>query len=176
MFTSALGVLLVALLVGSVLVLVGTDVSSARGPSSAQAPGTSASLAAGPPPTFRVVFTETGLRAATNWSVTLNGVTENSSAPTTISFSEPKGVYPFSVTAVQGYTETPRSGTITISSSTVTQPITFLEVASTTSSGLPSLTGANGYYLLGVVCVAVAVLVGLDLVLRRRGRQRPVES
>jgi len=58
-------------------------------------------------------FTETGLRAGTNWSVILGGqnLTGDGSE---VAFFEPKGTYAFRISS-PGYTATPASGSISVS-------------------------------------------------------------
>ena len=74
--------------------------------------------------TFATTFTESGLPAATNWSVTLNGTTKSSST-STIQFSEPDGSYRYSVAPISGYIASPSSGTDTVNGTAVHQAITF---------------------------------------------------
>ncbi|MEM3860591.1 MAG: hypothetical protein QW478_14560, partial [Candidatus Micrarchaeaceae archaeon] len=96
--------------------------------------------------TYSVAFTETGLKSGTSWSVTLNGITENSTT-TTITFYETAGTYSYSVTPIVGYTvsATPASP-ITIAATTTVKvvfteirmfPVTFSE------TGLKSGTSWN---------------------------------
>jgi hypothetical protein len=78
-----------------------------------------------PPATkYEVTFSETGLPAATSWSVDLSGSTQ-SGASTTIPFSEPNGSYTYTVGAVAGYTASPSSGPVTVMGGAVTVSITF---------------------------------------------------
>jgi hypothetical protein len=74
---------------------------------------------------YFVTFEEAGLLAGTNWSVSLNGVGENSST-SDITFSEANGSYNFTVGAVPGYeTTTPPSGQLNVSGANVTMQVTF---------------------------------------------------
>ena len=74
--------------------------------------------------TYTVTFTESGLTSGTSWSVTFNGNTQ-SSTTTTITFSNvASGTYSYSVGAVSGYTSSPSSGSLTVSTN-VNQAITF---------------------------------------------------
>ncbi|MGC8580680.1 MAG: hypothetical protein ACP5MB_11605, partial [bacterium] len=90
---------------------------------------------------YQIVFTESGLPSGTQWSVALNG-TARSSNTSSITFEVPAGTYAFSVGSVSGYSVSPSSGTLTVSSST-SQEITFsqLKAVTFTESGLP--TGAS---------------------------------
>lgn len=74
--------------------------------------------------TFAVNFTETGLPASTPWTVTLAGTLKGS--PTRfIVFSEPNGVYSFSVGTVTGYSASPNSGSADVTGAPVLKTITF---------------------------------------------------
>ncbi len=53
------------------------------------------------PPLYNVTFTEKGLPRATLWSVTLDGITFNSSS-SSITFLDPNGSYAYSVPAAGG--------------------------------------------------------------------------
>ena len=92
---------------------------------------------------YQIVFIENGLPSGTLWSVNLNGTMESSSS-NSITFSEPNGTYPYSLTIPQGYTVSNSSGTIMLSGKNVTQTVTFISNNSAeytiifTESGLPS--------------------------------------
>lgn len=97
----------------------------------------------GPSPTYSVTFSESGLPLGENWSVTLNGVTEDSTG-SPIVFSEPNGAYEYTVADVPGWDQTtiPYTGSVTVSGSTVTEPtLEFTQVTYSvtfTETGLPS--------------------------------------
>ncbi len=74
--------------------------------------------------TFSASFSEVGLPAGTEWSVTLNGSTA-SSTTSTITFAEPNGAYAYVVGTLPGYDAFPLSGLVTVSGATVNQEITF---------------------------------------------------
>ncbi len=101
-----------------------------------------------PVPTYRVTFTETGLAAGTNWSVTLNGTAQNSTT-TSIVFSEPNGAYGYAVGTVTNYTAAPASGSVTVASAAQSVAVTFTAIPAPTYSlvftetGLPSGTNWN---------------------------------
>jgi photosystem II stability/assembly factor-like uncharacterized protein len=90
---------------------------------------------------YNVAFTESGLPAGAQWSVTLNGATKSSNS-STIVFQEPIGMYTYTVGSVSGYTVFLGSGTINVTGNEqiamsfepVLYAITFTE------SGLPSGT------------------------------------
>ncbi len=91
---------------------------------------------------YPVRFAEQGLPAGTNWSVTLNGTTLSSNA-TSVSFSEPKGSYSFSVGTVPGYAASITSGSVRTPGTTSTVVITFTQVTysvTLTEHGLPAGT------------------------------------
>jgi hypothetical protein len=91
---------------------------------------------------YPATFTETGLPAGTNWSVTLSGVTRASNA-TTLEFQEPNGTHAYHIGVVSGWRTGSYTGAITVRGaavpttipwSRVTYQVTFAE------SGLPSYT------------------------------------
>jgi len=89
--------------------------------------------------TYNITFTENGLPSGTVWSVTLNGTTETSTT-NTITFSEPNGIYSYSIRNVSGYLSSPSSGTITVSNANVNQGITFTVVRQSVTSTSTSTT------------------------------------
>jgi YVTN family beta-propeller protein len=102
----------------------------------------SASGGTPPPTTYSVTFTETGLPAGSNWSVTLNGTTQSTTTSGT-TFTESNGTYTWTTLALIAYPPIPSNGTVTVNGADVTQTITFYEVfpLKFTEPGLP--TGAN---------------------------------
>ncbi|HYK92588.1 MAG TPA: hypothetical protein VEY07_00910, partial [Thermoplasmata archaeon] len=78
----------------------------------------------GTPATYPVWFNETGLPVGTLWSVTLNG-TPQSSSGASIAFTETNGSFPFTVSAVSGYTANVTSGTVDVSGSPASRLIGF---------------------------------------------------
>ena len=83
------------------------------------------------PGQYSVVFGEIGLPSGTTWSVTFNGTTLSSSAPTSMMFTSGNGNWGFNVGSVTGYSASPASGTVAVSGKTAWQNITF-------SSGPPT--------------------------------------
>ncbi|MEM3192147.1 MAG: hypothetical protein QW292_08675, partial [Candidatus Parvarchaeota archaeon] len=77
--------------------------------------------------TYPVTFSETGLPSGTSWSVTLNGVPE-SSTTSTITFTEPNGVYSFSVQAT-GYVPSIGFGSLAVNGAPVSESIVFTSVS-----------------------------------------------
>jgi hypothetical protein len=79
-------------------------------------------------PTYTVTFTESGLMAGlSGWDVNLNGSFGVATAPSSIVFAVPNGVYSFSVYA-SGFTASPENGSITVASHAVTQAISFTAI------------------------------------------------
>ncbi|MHB1435686.1 MAG: ice-binding family protein, partial [Thermoplasmata archaeon] len=79
---------------------------------------------AGAAPTFAVNFTESGLHSGTNWSVTLNGVRQNSTNAT-IGFVMVNGSYSYTVGAVAGRVASPAYGTVAVNGTPVQVAIAF---------------------------------------------------
>ncbi|HZY91544.1 MAG TPA: alkaline phosphatase family protein [Thermoplasmata archaeon] len=79
-----------------------------------------------------VTFQESGLPLLTSWSVTLNGSNSTALAPLSNVFTEANGAYPYTIGTVPGYSASPASGTVTVSSTLVTVKITFKAGAPTT--------------------------------------------
>ncbi len=91
---------------------------------------------------YTVTFSESGLPAATMWTVTLNGVAL-SSTTTTITFSEVNGTYPYSVTPIPGYRASSYGGSVTVAGTNPTISIAwtaFTYTVTFTETGLPSGT------------------------------------
>jgi len=121
--------------------------------------------------TYYVTFTETGLATGTTWYVTLNGTPE-SSTNTTVIFSEPNGVYAFSVSNVTGYNQTTSSkGTVTVNGGPQGVSVSFSTGQVTSTS--PSSGSSLWVYVL-VAVVIIVVVAGVVLMVRRR--QPPSQS
>ena len=94
---------------------------------------------------YPLSFKESGLPAGMDWSVTANGISQESNTPS-ISVVEPNGTYAYTVGAVSGYTASPSSGSVTVNGASQTVAITFKLSTSTTyavtfsESGLSSGT------------------------------------
>ena len=78
------------------------------------------------------LLTIIGTGAAVQWSVTLNGVSQNSST-STIVFLVPDGSYAFTVAPVPGFDANPSSGNLTVSGGAVNVPIAFVAAPRTGS-------------------------------------------
>ncbi|MCW3982364.1 MAG: PQQ-binding-like beta-propeller repeat protein [Candidatus Bathyarchaeota archaeon] len=79
------------------------------------------------PKTYNVVFTESGLALGTNWSVTFDGTTQNSTTDTIIFSGYADGTYNYTVTTPAGYSTTTNSGTVTVADGDVSQKIAFTQ-------------------------------------------------
>ncbi|MCI4333727.1 MAG: ice-binding family protein [Thermoplasmata archaeon] len=115
--------------------------------------------------TFTVTFTESGLSAGTNWSVTLNGIPEPSSNSTLV-FTELNGTNAYTVATSSGYTETPASGNVTVHGANAGQTITFTSVGG--GGGSSSGTPAWLWAALALLVIGVVAAVGAALWMRRR--------
>jgi outer membrane protein assembly factor BamB len=92
--------------------------------------------------TYAVTFTEAGLPGGTNWSVTLNGVT-NSSTSTMVNFFELPGNYSYTIAHVTGYTTPSYTGTVQVTTGRATVRVPWSAIAYNVTfqeSGLPSGT------------------------------------
>ncbi len=78
------------------------------------------------PQQYSVTFTESGLPSGTSWYVTLNGVTETSTSDS-ITFSEYDGSYSYSVGLVNGYTDSPSSGSVSVNGGSRSISIVYTE-------------------------------------------------
>lgn len=91
---------------------------------------------------YGIDFTENGLPAGTNWSVTVNGSTNYSDTPSVICHLG-NGTYYFAVGYLPGYWELPRSGVLVIQGSVVAQLVVFTVATfpvTFTETGLPTGT------------------------------------
>jgi hypothetical protein len=117
---------------------------------------------------YLVTFSETGLPAGTNWSMSLGG-TERFSTLSTIEFRLPNGVYAFALGAVSGYRTSPSSGNLSVVGASVAQTVTFTsESSAPTFLGLPA---SEGYALLSIV--ALSAIAALAIVAVRSRRPAP---
>ena len=93
-------------------------------------PGVSLNSSSGTSSSHTITFNETGLPTGTSWTVILRNASDSflrapSSDGSSISVSEPNGVYLFAVPGAGGYTANPSEGRVVLSGSDVTVPITF---------------------------------------------------
>lgn len=121
-------------------------------------------FAALPPGQYSVTFAEMGLPTGTRWTVMLNGSAE-SSAGSTVVFTEPNGNYNYTVESSAGYARSPSSGTVTVSgASPPPVSVSFTSTSVSSSSGLSSWV----WIVIGVVIAAIVVGVVIAVLLRRR--------
>jgi DNA-binding beta-propeller fold protein YncE len=101
------------------------------------------------PRLYPVIFTETGLRPGTNWSVTLGSET-NSSKTAEIGFQEPNATScDYTVAVVPGYSENPSDGSFSVAGSQVDRSVEFsLFLSPLGARGWANVTQALGetYY------------------------------
>ncbi len=120
-----------------------------------------------PPGQYSLIFSETGLPAGTNWSVTV-GSTTHSSTGTTVSFAEVNGTYHYTVGGVTGYTVS-SSGNATVNGASKSVPITF-------SKSHPSQVSSSVPFAVNTWILIIAVALGtfaLILFLWSRSRRKP---
>ena len=89
---------------------------------------------------YPVTFSESGLPSGTIWSITLNGTVE-ATASSELQFTLPNGNYVFTVNSISVYFALPKHGLVTVSGSSKSEAISFLEVkyrVTFTETGLPS--------------------------------------
>jgi YVTN family beta-propeller protein len=94
------------------------------------------------PVTYAVTFTETGLPAGANWSVSIQGISYPSTT-STITCPLTNGTYPFSLGPIVGWTPRPRVGTVTVDGGAASEAVAWARVTYTVAFsefGLPSGT------------------------------------
>ena len=120
--------------------------------------------------TYALTFTETGLPAGTNWSVTIGAATHYSTG-TTVVFAEANGSYSFTVGGASGYVASPGSGSAAVGGAAAGKSIAF-SPAPAGGTNFLGLAGNTGYYLLAALVVVVIALAAI-LAMRSRGRRKP---
>jgi len=95
----------------------------------------------GPPAPYPVQFTEVGLPAGTNWSLSLDG-TNGTSATPTITLGAPNGTHGYTVPSLQSFVAEPSSGNFTVGGSGLNLTVRFVPTYPVlfTESGLPNGT------------------------------------
>jgi len=95
----------------------------------------------GPEGTVAVYFYESGLASGVSWSVTFNGATESTPNTWLVFYAVP-GTYSFTVPSVVGYSESPSSGSVSASGTSVSEYLTYTAQynVTATETGLPSGT------------------------------------
>ena len=95
----------------------------------------------GPAESFAVTFSESGLASGTNWSVTVNGVTQWTTGSSLV-FQLADGTYTYAFGSVGGYTLTGGSGSVTVAGQPMSVSATYTPVptytVTFTESGVPA--------------------------------------
>ena len=73
---------------------------------------------------YMIIFRETGLNSGSNWSVSLDNITE-STMNESIIFMEPNGTYHYSVFSLSGYRINNASGTVIVNGNSIIKTVTF---------------------------------------------------
>jgi ABC-type transport system substrate-binding protein len=81
--------------------------------------------------TYSATFTESGLPASTNWSVTLGPTTLYSTSSSITFTGVANGTYPYAVSFEPGYTAAPSNGNLTVSGADASASITYSTAAGT---------------------------------------------
>jgi YVTN family beta-propeller protein len=115
------------------------------------------------PPTYAVLFQETGLPSGANWSVLWAGTDNVSSAGTSLTIQAGNGTFAWTVFTVAGYAATTPKSSTTVAGGPVTVNVTFQTTSSisgsTGPSGLAAFGAVAGYGLAGVAAI-VGLLAG----------------
>ncbi len=135
-----------------------------------------AQFASGPPPapTYPVTFTESGLPAGAEWSVTL-GTGSNSSSSASVGFGVTNGTYLYSIPSVtesgDRYGATPPNGSVAVNGSAVRISLAFQP----TLGSPPETTAAAGvpWVLYGSLVLAAAVALVAAVRFARRRKPPP---
>lgn len=118
-----------------------------------------------PPPTFTVHFTESGVHAGTTWSVTFNGTVYTSDEISLVISGVVAGSYAYTVGAPSGYTANPASGSVTITSSSISLGISFTAITypvQFNETGLPDGT-TWAVMVHGVIAFSSSTTLVIDL-------------
>ncbi len=107
---------------------------------------------------YTVTFTESGLAARINWSVTLNNITEFSNTNSII-FKERIGSFTYKVSNILGYKVYPSYGNISINGTNLSVGITFYNV------GRSYIQNTNFITLMDIAIIVIVILITLVIVL-----------
>jgi hypothetical protein len=124
-----------------------------------------------PAETYAITFEETGLPGGANWSVAFNG-TYHSSTEASIVVLAPNGTYSYAVGVADGRSPTPSGGTLQVSGSDRTIPLTFEAVSSSNHGAVSGWWGGSteGWLVLGFSIGLVGGLIGVARWVGSRGR------
>lgn len=78
-------------------------------------------------PTYSLSFQEAGLANGTAWTVAVDGVSRSASTQE-VTFSEWNGTHSYIIGPVTGFTASPSSGSVNVSGTNQTVPVTFLQI------------------------------------------------
>jgi hypothetical protein len=121
--------------------------------------------------TFPVHFLESGLPAGISWSVVVNGSPVAALAPSPLVVELANGSYPYSVPADSGYGPTLASGQLYVEGRAVSVDVGFVALPLPARSPRGTQPSNELAPLLGVVAgLGIAGMIGVALLLRRRGR------
>lgn len=124
--------------------------------------------------TFSALFTESGLPAGTNWTITVNGTTRAGTGTLQVD-GLVNGSYLFNVGNVSGYDPSPSSGVIVVTGAAAAKSIVFAQPpAATSPSFFASSPGQLA--LVGIAVVIVASLLTFLTVRRRRAPPKAPEA
>ena len=117
---------------------------------------------------YMIGFHQTGLPTSTNWSVTLSGTTQSSSANSLI-FQEPNGTYEFAVDSLPGFVVDPAEGTVNVTGNPANINVVFVPIPRA-GGGFLGFSGNLGYYLLAGLAGGTAVVLVTTVLVRSRVR------
>jgi len=131
------------------------------------------------PSEYPITFTETGLPAGTNWSVYLNGQSQNRSE-SRIVFNVPNGTYTFTIVVTpSGYSvsSSASGNSVTVNGAAVNIAVTMTAVKGSNSTTTnPDFLGTLAFGLIsGVAAIAVVLLVLAVYFARRKPPIPPVQ-
>ncbi|EQD33651.1 thermopsin precursor, partial [mine drainage metagenome] len=95
---------------------------------------------------YKVTFTEVGLPAGSNWSVTLNGTT-SSSTSSSISFMEPNGTYSFTLSTTNPAYGPLSTSSFTVSGAVKSVSVTFVALKFTVTFTETGISAGTTWYL-----------------------------
>lgn len=110
---------------------------------------------------YKVSIEETGLNKNTNWGITLDGSTYSTNN-TSIVVLLTNGTYTFTVNSVGGYNETPSSGKIIVSGSSLTTRVSYTLIVHIINGTQPKTGQYNTFIVLGTL-VGIGV-IGLGII------------
>jgi Thermopsin/Periplasmic copper-binding protein (NosD) len=114
--------------------------------------------------TYAVTVSESGLSSGTSWSAIVNGVTLTT-VGTSVTIYLPNGTYTYTIAAVNGYSVTGGTGSVTVSGSSAGAAATFSP--NTTPSTVSSNTYNTGFAV-AIAIAVIALLLGLLALFWRR--------